>query len=116
MANPGFQVSRQGSELHNQDLQEINAAKCNTAVGGLAAKEVAKGYKPSHVHRNLRGITCEGNRQILKAAGGFNLALKAVHNTGKSWLTTNKDIRLQGPKDSWQMQRAIAVEALSSKG
>ena len=110
------EVSRQGSRLHNHDLQEIDAVKCNTAVRELAASEVAKGYKPSHVHRNLRGITCETNCQVLEAAGGFNLALKDVHNAGKSWLATHKDIRLQGAKDPWLLQRDAAVEALSSKG
>jgi hypothetical protein len=36
-------------------------------------------------------ITCEVNREVLEAAaGGFNLALKDVHNAGKSWLATNK--------------------------
>src|SRR5436190_2369997 len=110
------EVSRQGSEMHNHDLQEIDAAKCNTAIHELAAGEIAKGYKPSHVHRNLRDITCEANRQVLETAGGFNLALKDVHNASKSWLATNKDIRLQGARDSWELQRAAAVETLSSKG
>ena len=51
-------------------------------------------------------ITCEVNREVLEAAaGGFNLALKDVHNAGKSWLATNKDIRLQGTKNRWQLQR-----------
>src|SRR5436189_2210628 len=38
-----MEVSRQGSEMYNHDLQEIDAAKCNTAIRELAADEVAKG-------------------------------------------------------------------------
>ena len=94
------EVSRLGSGLHNHDLTKIDAIKCNTAIRGLAVDEIVKDYKSSHVHRNLRGITCEVNRQILETIGGFNLVLKDVHNAGKSWLTTNKDIRLQGARDS----------------
>jgi hypothetical protein len=86
------EVSRQGLELHNHDLREVDAAKRNSAIRQLAADEVAKGYKPSHVHRNIRGAKCEANREILEAAGGFNLGLKDVHNAGRSWLATHKDI------------------------
>jgi hypothetical protein len=110
------EVSRQGPELHNHDLRDIDAAKRNTAIRELAADEVAKGYKPSHVHRNLRGSRCEANREILDAAGGFNLTLKDVHNAGKSWLATHKDIRLQGATECWELQRAAAFEALSTRG
>src|SRR5438552_15264466 len=39
------EVSRQGSGLHNHNLQEIDAVKCNTAVRGLAADKDAKAYK-----------------------------------------------------------------------
>ena len=89
-----MEVSHQGSGLHNHDLREIDAAKRNTAIRGLAAQEVAKGYKPSHIHRNLRGGTsrCEANRELLEAINDFNLDLKNVHNADKIWLAVNKDI------------------------
>ena len=79
-----MKVSRLGSELHNHDMTEIDAAKCNTAICGLAADEVVKSYKPSHVHHNLCSINFPANYQILETADDFNLALKNVHNAEKS--------------------------------
>ena len=42
------EVSRLGCGLHNHNLTEIDAAKRNTAIRGLPADEVAKGYKPEN--------------------------------------------------------------------
>ena len=109
------EISRSGPGLHNHDLREIDSAKRNTAIRELAADEVAKGYKPSHVHRNLRGGRCEANHKILDTADGFNLSLKDVHNAGKSWLAVNKDVRLLGAEQPWQLQQDDAMEALINR-
>src|SRR4030095_2717194 len=79
--------------------------------------QVANVYNPSHIHRNLRGATsrCEANRELLEAAGGFNLGLKDVHNAGKTWLALHKDVRLFRANQDWQLQRDDAMEELSKR-
>ena len=87
-------VSCQGSGLHNYDLREIDAAKCNTAIHELTAEKIVKKYKSSHIHQNLCESTskCEANCELLETINNFNLDLKNVHNADKTWLAVNKDI------------------------
>src|SRR5438034_2118610 len=66
-------------------------------------------------YRNLRGGRCEANHKILDTADGFNLSLKDVHNAGKSWLAVNKDVRLLGAEQPWQLQQDDAMEALINR-
>lgn len=89
---------------HNHTFDYSDSIKLNSAVWLTAGQEVAKGYTPAVVNRNLQGVKWAGNRDALKEAGGTYLDLKAVHNAGGDFKKTNPDIRMKGSKEEWEIQ------------
>ncbi|MCJ1344194.1 hypothetical protein MMC31_002397, partial [Peltigera leucophlebia] len=101
---------------HNHTFDYSDSIKLNSAVRSAAGQEVAKGYTPAAVNRNLQGVKWAGNRDALKDAGGTYLDLKAVHNAGGDFRKANPDIRMKGAKEEWEIQLNDCYDNLQNQG
>ena len=101
---------------HNHTLEYLDTIKINSAIKLSAGQEVAKGYTPAVVNRNMQGVKYGGNLEALKIAGGLHFDLKAVHNAGKGFKKLNPDIRILGAKEVWETQFDDCFDALQASG
>lgn len=101
---------------HNHILEAVDNIKINSAIRLTAGKEVAKGYTPGDVNRNMQGIRWEGNLEALKQAGGSNFNFQTVYNAGRSFKKQNPDARIQGARESWINQLNSCLDALQASG
>lgn len=69
---------------HNHTLEYPDTIKVNSKIKNTVATEVAKGYRPSDISRNIKGVKWTANKEALKNAGGTHLDLKGIHNAGAS--------------------------------
>lgn len=77
---------------HNHTLGYLDTIKVNSKVKNTVATEVAKGFRPSDISRNIKGEKWAANKKTLEDAGGVHLDLKKIHNVGASWKHQNPDI------------------------
>ena len=84
---------------HNHSLEFLDDVKINSAIMLVAGQEVAKGYAPAVVNKNMQGIKWEGNFEALKTAGGGSFNLQTVHNASRSFKKLNPDARILGQKN-----------------
>ena len=101
---------------HNHILEVVDNIKINSAIRLTAGKEVAKGYTPGDVNRNMQGVRWEGNLEALKQAGGSNFNFQTVYNAGRSFKKQNPDARIQGARESWINQLNSCFDALQALG
>lgn len=109
-------TSQKSSQVHNHTLEFLDSIKINSAIKLTAGKEVAKGYAPSVVNRNMQGVKWAANLETLKDAGGIHLNLKTVHNAGKDFKKSNPDVRIIGAKDEWEIQMNACFDNLQVLG
>ena len=83
---------------HHNTLEYLDGIKINSAIKLTAGKEVAKGYTPAVVNRNMQGIKWLGNSETLKDVGGSHFNLKAVHNASIDFKKAHPDARVLGLK------------------
>ena len=57
---------KSGCFIHNHSLDYIDSIRLNREVQSTAGQEVAKGYAPAAVNRNLQGVKWAGYRDALK--------------------------------------------------
>lgn len=57
--------------FHNHTLEFMDTIKLNSAVKLAAGQEIAKGYAPSVVNRNLQGVKWQANLQHYKMQEAF---------------------------------------------
>lgn len=101
---------------HNHSLEELDGIKINSALKITAGGEVAKGYTPAVVNRNMQGVQWQGNFEALKAAGGVRFNLMTVHNASQNFKKANPDVRLSGATAEWQHQLSECVHKLKAGG
>ena len=101
---------------HNPTLEYLDGIKINSAIKLTAGKEVAKGYTPAVVNRNMQGIKWLGNSETLKDAGGSDFNLKAVHNASIDFKRAHPDARVLGAKEAWVDQLKDCFDALQVLG
>lgn len=102
--------------LHCHTLSELNGIKVNSALKITAGDEVAKGYGPAVINRNMQGIKWQGNAETLKNAGGIGFNLQTVHNAGGAFKKAHPDLRQVGAKEAWQDQLNECVDSLQAAG
>ena len=101
---------------HNHTFEYVDIIKLNSAIKSSAGDEVAKGYAPAIVHRNLKGVKWSANLTALKEAGGQYLDLKKVHNAGIAWKRSNPDVRMKTGRLVWEEQWAECLKSLEGGG
>lgn len=79
---------------HNHDLDHMNLLKRNNGLRTLVGGEVANGYMPHQIYRNLRN--CPEAEAVLIAAGGRYLQRQDIVNAGLAFRRANPDTRLVG--------------------
>ncbi len=89
---------------HNHSLEYLDAIKVNLKVKNTVAAEVAKGYRPSDINRNIKGVKWAANKKALEDAGDVHLDLKKIHNAGATWKRQNSDMRIAGSRIKWEDQ------------
>ena len=77
---------------HLHTLEYSDRYKRNSALHGLAAEQVALGYKVAQIYRNLAAMDRPAARQQLHDAGGKFLTLKDVHNAAQAATVNAPDI------------------------
>ena len=78
---------------HNHTLKYLDDVKINSAIKFAADQEVARGYAPAVVNKNMQGIKWEGNFEALQKAGESSLNFKTVHNADQTFKKLNPDVR-----------------------
>ena len=63
---------------HNHTLGYLDTIKVNSKLKNTVAKEVAKGYCPSDISRNIKGVKWAANKEALEDAGGVLLKQNAL--------------------------------------
>ena len=89
---------------HNHTLEYLDTIKVNLKVKNTVAIEVAKGYRPSDINRNIKGIKWAANKEALRDGGGAHLYLKKIHNAGATWKRQNSDMRIARAIIKWEEQ------------
>lgn len=89
---------------HNHSLEYLDTIKANLKVKTTVAAEVAKGYRPSDINRNIKGVKWAANKKALENVGGVHLDLKKIHNAGATWKRQNPDMRIAGARIKWEDQ------------
>ena len=83
---------------HNHTLEYLNIIKVNSKLKNSVGTEVAKGYRPSDINRNIKEVKWAANKAVLGDAGGAHLDLKGIHNASASWKLNNLDHRIVGAR------------------
>ena len=99
---------------HNHTLEYLDIIKINSKVKNTVGTEVAKGYRPSDINRNIQGVKWAANKTALGDAGGAHLDLKGIHNAGASWKLDNLDHRIAGARIKWERQLAECLAMLKT--
>ncbi|MCJ1345134.1 hypothetical protein MMC31_003339 [Peltigera leucophlebia] len=96
---------------HNHTLEYLDTIKVNSKVKNTVATEVAKGYRPSDISKNIKGVKWAADKKALEDAGGAHLDLKKIHNAGASWKHQNPDVRIIGARIQWeeQLEESLAM-------
>jgi hypothetical protein len=68
---------------HNHSLEFLDGIEINSAIKLAAGKEMAKGYTPDVINRNMQGVRGEGNLETLKQAGELRLNREIVYNASR---------------------------------
>ncbi len=89
---------------HNHSLEYLDTIKVNLKVKNTVAAEVAKGYRPSDINRNIKGVKWAANKKALEDARGVHLDLKKIHNARATWKRQNPDMRIAGARIKWEDQ------------
>lgn len=84
---------------HNHTLEFLDNIKINSVIKFSAEKEIAKGYTPAAVNRNMQGVRWEGNYEVLQEAGGRNFNWETVYNAGRNFRKQHPDARILGAKE-----------------
>jgi|SRR5579871_4555824 len=110
VVKPGVNHGDGSSNGHNHDIQTIDSYKINSAIRSALAQEVGKGYPPSVVAQNVRGVHNEAARETLDDAGGHWITRHTVVNQGRAWRRNNPDERRvpfegQGPEQAQELIR-----------
>ena len=66
--------------MYNYILEYLNIIKVNSKMKNTIRLEVTKGYWPSNINKNIKGIKWLVNKVTLKDIEGANLDLKRIHN------------------------------------
>ena len=83
-------------------------------VKNTVATEVAKGYRPGDISRNIKGVKWAANKEVLEDAGGTHLNLKGIQNAGALWKNQNPDIRIIGARIKWEEQLEECLAMLTA--
>lgn len=101
---------------HNHSLEFLDSIKTNSALRLIAEEEIAKGYTPAAVNRNMQGVNWEGNNEALIQAGGRSMNLESVYNAGRNFRKQHPDARKSGAKEFWSDQFDDCYDALQAFG
>lgn len=109
---------RQGeAEVHNHEMEHMDMLKRNKALRDLVGGEVANGYQPHQIFRNLQGYHRGPEaQQTLTAAGGEYMQRRDVVNAGLVHCKANPDPHCVGAKYQWAEQQLELIEWLESAG
>lgn len=109
---------RQGNaEEHNHEMEQVDILKRNNSLRDLVGGEVANGYQPHQIFRNLQGHHGRPEaQQMLVAAGGEYIQQQDVVNTGLVHRKANLDPRRVGAHYQWAEQLLELIEWLKSAG
>lgn len=109
-------MSDEDSHQHSHTLEYLDNIKVNSAFKLTAGREVAKGYAPAIVNRNMQGIKWERNLNALKNAGGSHFNSETVYNAGRSFEKLNPNTQTLGAKKTWKDQMDECFDALQALG
>lgn len=84
--------------MHNHILEYLDIIKVTSKVKNTVGTKVAKGYQPSDINRNIKGVKWAANKASLEDEKGEHLDLKKIHNEETSWKIINVDHRVVGAR------------------